>query len=167
MPVDSQRALLVFRLTGQSVALPLENVQRLALMAQLARPPGLPSSLEGILNLAGTAVPVLRLDRLLHLPAADSGLYSMLIILKGISDGWVAVRVDRVTGIVSVPETTLVPVGREDTFNGCAEAAVRVEGQTVHLLSPGRILLERERERLIEFQVLVSQRLETWEAEKQ
>ena len=32
-------------------------------MAELATPPGLPAALEGVLNLAGVAIPVLRLDR--------------------------------------------------------------------------------------------------------
>jgi chemotaxis signal transduction protein len=51
---------VVFHLSGQLAAIRLENVDRIAPMAQLARPPGLPSPLEGILNLAGTAMPVLR-----------------------------------------------------------------------------------------------------------
>ena len=103
LPPDPQRALLVFHLAGQLAAVPLEDVERIAPMAQLARPPGMPASLEGILNLAGTATPVVRLDRLLQLPAPQPGLYSMLIVMKGVSAGWVALLVYRFSEILSVP----------------------------------------------------------------
>jgi len=136
-------------------------------MAELGRPPGLPSPLEGILNLAGTAVPVLRLDHLLQLPEQMPGLYSMLILLKGVCDGRIAMLVDRVSEILSIQESLLLPVGEEHSFNGCAEAAVPVRGQVVHLLSPTRILLEKERESLSGFRTIAQRRLQDWEPEKQ
>lgn len=160
MPPHAQRALLVFHLAGERAAIPLEHVQRIAPMAQLARPPGLPAPLEGFLNLAGAAVPVLRLDRLLGLPEHGPGLYSMLIVLK---DDRTALLVDRVSEIVSVPESALLPVGTDHSFNACAEAAVSVRGEVVHLLSPTRILLEKERASLSEFQAVAQQRLQDWE----
>lgn len=132
-------------------------------MAQLARPPGMPAALEGILNLAGTAVPVLRLDRLLRLPLVTLGLYSMLIILRGISNGPVALLVDRVNGIVAVPGGALVRISGEDSFNGCAEWTVAGQEQPVHVLSPERLLLEKERESLSEFQLVAQERLAEWE----
>src|SRR5713226_8157522 len=88
--LDPQRALVVFHLAGQLAAVPLENVERIAPMADLVRPPGMPAPLEGILNLGGRAAPVVRLDRLLCLPVRIPGLYSMLIVLKGVSDSWIA-----------------------------------------------------------------------------
>ena len=167
MPLDRERVLLVFHLAGQLGALPVENVERVVPMAELGRPPGLPSPLEGILNLAGTAVPVLRLDHLLQLPEQRPGLYSMLILLKGVCDGRIAMLVDRVSEILSIPESLLLPVGEEHSFNGCAEAAVPVRGQVAHLLSPTRILLKNERESLSEFQAIAQRRLQDWEPEKQ
>ena len=136
-------------------------------MAQLARPPGLPSALEGFLNLGGTAVPVLRLDRLLDLPSRNPGLYSKLIILKGVSHGQIAMLVDQVSEIMSVPETTFLPVAKEHSFNACAEAAVPVQGETIHLLSPGRILLEMERRSLSEFQAVEQRSLRAWGQQEQ
>jgi purine-binding chemotaxis protein CheW len=163
LPPEPQRALLIFHLGGRLAALPFENVERIAPMAQLARPPASPSPLEGILNLAGRPVPVLRLDRLLQLPEQRPGLYSMLIVLKGISNGRIALLVDRVSEVLSVAASALLPVGEEDSFNACAEAVVSVRGQTIHLLSPARLLLEKERETLSEFQAMAEQRLHDWE----
>ena len=167
MPLEPQRVLVVFHLADQMAALPLESVEKIASMAQLARPPGLPSPLEGILNWAGKAVPVVRLDRLLQLPEQRPSLYSMLILLKGVSDGQIALLVDRVSEILSVPDSALLPVAEQDSFNACAEAAVPVRGQVAHLLSPTRILLEKERKSLAEFQAIAQRRLQDWELEKQ
>lgn len=160
-----QRVLLVFDLAGHTAALPIESVYRIAPMAQLARPPGLPSLLEGILNVAGAAVPVLRLDRLFHLPLQRLGLYSMLIIVNNISTGRVAMLVDRVSEVLAVPESALLPIGKEDSFNACAEAAVSARGRVFHLLSPTRILLRKECEALAEFQVAAQRRLREWQPE--
>jgi purine-binding chemotaxis protein CheW len=166
LPPESQRALLVFHLAGQLSALPLESVESIAPMAQLARPPGLPSSLEGILNLAGKAVPVLRLDRLLQLPEQRAGLYSMLILVRDVSDGRSALLVDRVSEILTVPESALLAVDKEHTFNGCTEAEVSIRGQVIHLLYPSRILLREERDALSDFQAVAQRRLQNWEPEK-
>jgi purine-binding chemotaxis protein CheW len=163
--MEPQRSLLVFRLAGQLAALPLESVERIAPMAQLSRPPGLPYVLEGILNLAGRAVPVLRLDRLLELPQQPLGLYSMLILLKGVSNGRIAIVVDRVSEILPLPESAFLPVGKDDSFNACAEAAVSLRGEIVNVLSPARILLEKERKALSEFQAMAQRRLQDWKPE--
>jgi chemotaxis signal transduction protein len=166
LPVDTQHALVVFHLAGQLAAIPLENVDRIAPMAQLAHPPGLPASLEGILNLAGTAVPVLRLDRLLALPEQAPRLYSMLILLKGVANGHIAILVDRVSEILPLPESAFLPVANDHSFNACAEAAVTVRGEIVHVLSPSRILIEQEREALSEYQATAQRRLQDWQPEE-
>jgi purine-binding chemotaxis protein CheW len=134
-------------------------------MAHLARPPGLPSVLEGVLNLAGAAVPVIRLDRLFHLPLQRLGLYSMLIIVNGLSAGRVAMLVNRVDEVLTIQESALLPIGKEHSFNACAEAAVSIRGEVVHLLSPTRILLQKECEVLSEFQGMAQQRLQNWTPE--
>jgi purine-binding chemotaxis protein CheW len=164
--VGGPRTLLVFQLGDHNAAFPIENVERITPMAQLARPPGLPSLLEGILNLSGAAVPVLRLDRVLQLPAGSPGLYSMLIVLKGICAGPIAMLVDRVSQIVSVPESSVLPVAKQDSFNACAEATVALEDANVNILSPARILLEREQKALAEFQRIAQLRLQEWASEK-
>jgi purine-binding chemotaxis protein CheW len=174
---DRQRALLVFHLADQLAAIPLAEVESVMPMAHLERPPGIPSAVDGILNLGGSAVPVWRLDRLLQLPGKPTGLYSMLIVLKGavlkgVADCRTAMLVDRVSEILSVPETALLPVAAisgmaaspgGDSFNGCAEAGVSVKGQVIHLLSLPHILLRQEREALSGLQAAAQRRLRNWE----
>ncbi|HEX4227293.1 MAG TPA: chemotaxis protein CheW [Bryobacteraceae bacterium] len=163
MPLKSDRALVVFSLGEKLGALPLESVEKIAPMADLARPPGLPAPLEGILNLAGAAVPVVRLDRLLQLPERRLGLYSMLVLLKAERlEDRVAMLVDRVVEILNIPSSAMLPVGTGDSFNACIEGTVTMGGQVVHVLSPRRILLEREHESLSAFRTIEQRRLDDW-----
>ncbi len=156
--IQTQRGLMAFRVRGQSCALPLEWVREIVHMALLSRPPGLPSILDGFLNLQGTTLPVLRLDRLFNLPEQSPGLYTPLVILRN-PDPPLALLVDEVNGVFSVSAEDLLPVRETDLFNGCVEAEVVLNGQTVHLLSLERLLLEQERRRIAEFQALEQQRL--------
>lgn len=160
----SRTVLLIFRLSDRLAAFRREDVDRITPMAELARPPGLPSALEGVLNLAGMAIPILRLDRLFNLPAQRVGLYSMLVILKTPGHSRTAVLVDRANEFLTVPESVLLPVEQQDSFNACAEATVAVRDDIVHLLSPARILLAKERAALAEFQAMAQQRLKEWES---
>ena len=162
MRPKSDHALVVFHFGGKLGALPLESVAKIVPMADLARPPGLPAALEGILVLAGAGVPVVRLDRLFQLPERPPGLYSMLLLLKHVSNGQVALLVDRVAEILHVRNQELLPVSDEDSFNACVEAALLMHGSPVYLLSAARILLERECQSLSAFQTLDKLRLDDW-----
>ncbi len=164
--LEAHRTVLIFELARQTAAIPIESAHRIVHMTRLDRPPGLPAVLEGVLNLAGTAVPVLRLERVLGLRAEDPGLFSMLIVMKGVSTGMTALLVDRVHEVLSVPEGSKVDASRENSFNAFAEALVIAGGRTIHLLSPQRILREEERRILSDFQALAQRRLKGWEQRK-
>lgn len=155
---QTQRSLVVFQLAGQVCALPLEAVREIVHMAQLSRPPGLPSILEGLLNLRGAIIPILRVGRLFNLPEQTPGLYTPLVILQN-PDPPLALLVDGVNGVLPVSDEDLLPVREADLFNGCVEAEAVLNGRTVHLLSLERLLLKQERRRIAEFQALEQQRL--------
>ncbi|OGG54320.1 MAG: hypothetical protein A3F84_14840 [Candidatus Handelsmanbacteria bacterium RIFCSPLOWO2_12_FULL_64_10] len=157
-PAQTQRTLMVFTLAGQSCAIPLKSVREVVPMAQLARPPGLPALLEGFLNLRGEAVPVVRLRRLFGLPEASPGLYTPMVVLKG-REGPLALLVDEVSGVLSASEEAGLPVQEGHAFNDCVEAEVVLDGRAVHLLSTDRLLLEQERRRIAELQVVAQRRL--------
>ena len=164
--LDTPASLLIFQVSNRLAAFRREDVDRIAPMAELACPPGLPAALEGVLNLAGAAIPVLRLDRLFGLRGQRVGLYSTLVVVRTAREVRIAVLADRVREILSVPESALVAIGPEDSFNGCAEAAVQVEGETVPLLSAARLLVAKERSALAEFQSMAQQRLQQWETHR-
>jgi purine-binding chemotaxis protein CheW len=160
-PPAHARAVLVFSVSGRMAAFPAEEVERVVLVPELSRPPGLPAAIEGILNLSGQAVPVLRVDRLLGLTEQSIGLYSMILIVRA-AVGRFAILVDPGSRLVLIPAGSRLPVDGGDCFNACAEATVNIEGDPVPVLSATRMLLEKEKQMLAEFQQAAQRRLGDW-----
>lgn len=127
-------------------------------MAALSCPPGIPSILEGFLDLRGRAVPVVSLSRIFRLRERPLELYTPIIVAKG-SGSPLAFWVDYVSQIRSVAIEDRLPLRRHDSFNGCTEAEATIEGRTVHIFSPERLLIEKERQCLDQFQSMEQQRL--------
>lgn len=148
----------VCELAGHSFGLRLELVREIVPMAALSRPPAMPSLLEGFLNLRGVSIPVVRTSQVLGLPASELELHTPLVIVRtgGMT---LALLVERVTGIVAFPANADASIGTKDSFNGCVEALLTNAAGTVHLLSINRLLLEKERQMLAEFNAIETKRL--------
>src|ERR1700674_1948189 len=116
--------LLVFHLSGLDCAFPLEAVREIVPMARLSSPPGLPAALAGFLDLRGTAIPIVRLDRLFDLPEQQPGLHTPMIVLRGTLCP-IGIMVDSVRGIAPAPSSSVVYIPEDRTFHGCATAAIQ------------------------------------------
>lgn len=158
---------LLLRLGGLVCALPQAAVAEVLPLPLLWRPPGLPASLAGFLNLDGAAVPVLDLAWLFGLPAetapqGEAALYRHLLLLEGVPAQ--ALLVDRVLDLVPAQPAQRRPVAPEHSLNGCVVAELDLPGQPglVHLLDPARILLAQEQAALAELQQGAQRRLAEW-----
>jgi purine-binding chemotaxis protein CheW len=147
----------MFRTAGTVFALPVEDVREVVPIARLSRPVQMPSAVEGILNLGGAAVPVLRLERLLGLADARHGLDASIMIMRGSPQ--LGLLVEHVEGVRDAAALTVMPVADRGSFNGCLVAELDHEGRGAHLLSWQRLLLQEERMRLAEFQAVAQARL--------
>lgn len=151
--------VLSFQISELKCALPLDQIGELLPMAQLSAVPMMPPFVEGILNLAGQEIPVLRLDRLLELPEQTLGINSVLVILRS-AEPTVALVVDAVDDAKQVTkDTQVVPFNDERCFKRCFLADLRFAETTHHLISVENLLLTEERERLTNFQTREDQRL--------
>jgi purine-binding chemotaxis protein CheW len=148
----------VFRLAGNTFAIRLESVREIVPMAELSRPAMMPTLLEGLLNIGGTPIPVLRVASLLGLPQDSLELYTPLIVIRS-QQRLMALLVQSVAGISSVSEARLSPLPASDSFNGCAEGQFMEQDATVCLLSLDRLLLEKEQRTVAEFQDIEARRL--------
>jgi purine-binding chemotaxis protein CheW len=158
-----ERKLLVLEIASRHIALPIESIREIVPIAALARLPAQPLVLEGFLNLRGSVISVLRLARLLDLPESEPGLYTPVAVLQA-DGGDFAVLADKAIDITSVPAGALTPVEEHASFNSCAKAQVELNGRVVAVLSPERLLLEKERQSVADFQARMARRLASLEA---
>lgn len=93
--------LLVFTLGDERFALSAMTVQRVVRAVTVAALPGAPSIVEGVVNVAGTLVPVLDLRTRFNLPAAPLTPDQHLIIATA-GPRTVALRVDRAAEVREV-----------------------------------------------------------------
>ena len=163
---DKPQQVLVFEIAGDSFAIPLDAVREILPLPLLSHPPGIPSFLEGFLNLGGQAVPVLNPARLFRLQGPASGPYSHLIVLEKTGTP-LALLADRAAGATEVPKESVMPVGQSFSFNDCLEGDTRIGGRTVHMLSVEKLLLEEERRRIAELQAMEQERLRELEESSQ
>lgn len=150
--------LLIFHSSELDCAFPLEAVREIVPMARLSCPPGLPSGLAGFLDLRGTAVPIVRLDRLFNLTEQLPGLHTPMIVLHGLR-GPVGILADSVRGIVRVPSERLLDMAEDGTFQGCATAVVELDGDLVHVLSPSALLEANEVGLIADYSAMCEERL--------
>jgi purine-binding chemotaxis protein CheW len=127
-------------------------------MAMLSSPPSMPIGLAGLLDLRGTAIPIVRLDRLFDLAEQRPGLHTPMIVLHGGAHP-IGILVESVRGIVPVAAARLLDLPPGSTFQGCAVANFELDGDLIHLLSPGALLAANEIRLLAEYGAMARARL--------
>jgi purine-binding chemotaxis protein CheW len=159
---EDSRDFLIFQTSGLNCAISLGAVREIVPMAQLACPPGLPSGLAGLLNLRGTIIPIIRLDRLFDLPEQRPGLHTPMIVLHGVLAP-VGILVAAVRAIAAVPAARLLDLPEDRTFKGCATAAFEIDGDPVHVLSLTGLLDANDSRLLADYGVMMQARLHQME----
>lgn len=140
-------------------AFPLDAVQEILPAPTLFCPPGMPRLLEGFMDLAGAAIPVVSLARLFGLAEPAAALYTPLILLRD-APVPIAIQVEKALGILTADRIGRVQLAAGGASGDCATGIAMVDGHAVVLLSPERVLLRQERRRIADLQALEQTRLD-------
>jgi purine-binding chemotaxis protein CheW len=138
---------VVFTLTGEWYALPVDAVQEIIRVGEITRVPDAPSVVRGVVNLRGRVLPVVDLRVRLGLPAAEPDKNTRIIVLPA-RGRWIGVLVDAVRRIERFRPSDVRPVppdvlsARSDYFRG----VVQKDDRLVVLLDAERVLLIHEGE---------------------
>ncbi len=153
--------VVTFLLGGQAFGLPVGTVREVVPNAWLDQPPHMPTVVEGILNLGGRAVPVLRLDRLLGVDDCRFGIDASILVMRDDGPGApvLGLLVDHVDGVRSADYFTTMDFPDRRSFNGCLTDQLECVGGTVFLLDWRKILLAEEKIRVAEFGLAAQARL--------
>ena len=151
-------ALLLFRIAGRRLALPLDTVRNVAPVPLLRRPVGAPPFVEGFLDFQGEPVAAIRPDRLLDLDEEDLGIYAPLLVLGDAARG-IALHVARIDQVMRVDDIVIEPIGDDDAQR-VRDRPDRLRQRNVWLLSASRLLLDAERETVAAHAVMKRRRLD-------
>ncbi len=154
---------VVFRVSTLWCSLDRRFVRRILPVPALDRPPGLPAALEGTFDLAGIAVPVLRLDRLFGLTPSRPSIYNHLVLCHGEGPP-LALLVDLVSQVLTIPESRVSSLAEGETLNGCVTGRFQIGLATIHVLDGERLLDRREQQMLADFQAAQQRRYDGLEA---
>jgi len=80
--VISEEQLVIFQLNDQQYALPIQETQEIIRMSNITRVPNTRHYVEGIINLRGSIVPVINLNKRLNLPAGEYGEDTRIIVVE-------------------------------------------------------------------------------------
>ena len=154
-----------FQLSGTIFGLKVSDTREVVHMAELVKPPGLPSFLIGFVNVEGLAVPVVSLSNLFGLVDDRIYLYTPLVIVRN-KQKPMAFIVEKALRVVSMEESRLYPVDDELIFSQCVSRyGEDKDGQKFYLLSPERVLLAQEQQKMSEFQGVAQKRLDALDME--
>ena len=154
------RLLVVFAVSGRTLALPAQGVAEIVPEPALAVPPAMPPVVAGLFVLRGRVVPVVRPDVLLGLPPPQPGLFRSVLVLAAGLGGW-ALLVERALSVVAMDE--LLPVPADTALDDCVSGLVPVPGTAdgmAAVLAPERLLRRRELQALAAFVARAEQRWE-------
>ncbi|MTJ79428.1 MAG: purine-binding chemotaxis protein CheW [Telmatospirillum sp.] len=99
---DGVRQFVIFDVASEMFAVPLAEVQEIIRMPEVVRMPLSPSALEGLANLRGTVLPIIRLRSVFGMPDVDYDDGTRVVVLdQGRPVGLV---VDRMSNVVTVEQ---------------------------------------------------------------
>lgn len=142
--------LIVFLLENARYSLDVKNVEEIVPLPYITPLANLPSFIRGIINLRGTAVPVLDLRKRIGLKSKSDELNDTVIIVN-FHDTITGLIVDRVLYVIDVYEDQFMPP--PEMLNGIdvkyMYAAAQVDKQLTVVLNLDNILTLKEREELL------------------
>lgn len=167
---NGQRDLVAFRLDRQTYALPIEPLVQIIEMVTITSVPQLDSSVEGVINMRGVAVPVVDLRRHLGLPQAPLQLRTPIVLVQ-VGQWTVGLIVDEVLDVLKLSGgrvarmTDILPegLGEAPVLQGLAHTA---DG-TVLLLDPEHLFRASDKQALAQAvetlpQVVENRILDAW-----
>ena len=103
------RQLVGFRLDDEDYAIAITRIREIILMKPITRLPQAPGSIEGLINLRGTVIPVINLRKRFGLPARPFDDETRTIVVT-VGDKTVGCIVDEVTQVMRITGDQVQPV---------------------------------------------------------
>ncbi len=106
--MQNEGQLVIFELSNQLYALPIQETQEIIRMTSITKVPNTKDYVEGIINLRGNIVPVINLNRRLGLPEKEHDDSTRIIVVE-YNDQKVGMIVDNVQEVGRYTEDEMEP----------------------------------------------------------
>jgi purine-binding chemotaxis protein CheW len=140
-----EKQLVVFNIGQEVYAVEIAMVKEIIQMQAITRVPGTPPSVEGVINLRGTVIPIVDLRKRFKLDRIERDKDTRVVIV-GCRGQEVGVVVDSVAQVLRVPVESIeasTNLFNEDKLNHI-QAIVKLEKQLVILLDMDQVLTREE-----------------------
>jgi Chemotaxis signal transduction protein len=114
-PEVEVRPHVTFCLRGEEFGLPILRSHEIVRVGEITRIPEAPPDVRGVLNLRGRVLPVVELRTRLGMPIAPLTPRSRVIVVEA-HGRLFGLLVDRVSGIVKIPASSIQPAPEEALF---------------------------------------------------
>jgi len=139
--------VVVFRLGAEEFGVPIDSVQEIVRIPEtLTHVPKAPASVEGVINLRGSVLPVVDLRRRLGLAtiARNDGQRIVVFLIRGVRTGFI---VDAVAEVLKVPRNAIEPapnLSAEQSTLLARMANLEKQKRMLQLIDPNHLLGEVE-----------------------
>jgi purine-binding chemotaxis protein CheW len=140
--------LVTFRIGAETYGIELSQVKEIIMPVDPVPVPGMVEPVQGVLNLRGEIVPIVKIEAILHPRGvgSPSSARARRIIILDPPEGTFAFIADSVTEVATIPREELQPaptIGGQDAPHGAVVGIARVPGRMVVCIDPSRLILDR------------------------
>ncbi|WP_298722218.1 chemotaxis protein CheW [uncultured Ferrovibrio sp.] len=146
---------LIFELDQQQFAIGINFVEEVLPFVPARQIPQVPAIVEGIVNLRGSALPVLNIRARFGLPPTPPALSDHLIVVR-ISGRKLALHVDRANSVVELSARSVTDVAAIVAGSRYISGVAQVDGDIIFIHDPELFLREAELAALAEFGMAAS-----------
>lgn len=141
----SEEQLVVFYLADESYAISINMVKEIIPLQPVTRIPGTPLSVEGVINLRGSVVPIVDLRKRFQFKTIERKKENRIMVLacKGAEVG---VIVDSVTEVIKIPAGSIEPASNVfmDEHLEHLLGIIKLPGRLLILLDMDQVLSQKE-----------------------
>ncbi len=132
---------LVFAIDRNFFAIPVKMVKRIIPSIIITRVPGFQEHILGVVNVLGEAVPVFNIRKIFKLPAKDTELTDLFILLT-VSGQTISFAADSVQGIMNRTDRKMIPAGEvAPGLEKILEGLIFLDDGMILIYDPGKLFV--------------------------
>ncbi len=140
-----EQQLVVFTLGNESYAVDINTVKEIIQLQPITKLPGTPPSVEGIINLRGSVIPIIDLRKRFEMERVEKNKETRIVVVN-CANSSVGVMVDSVAQVLRIPRESIEPASSvfSDKQVEYLLGIVKLTDRLIILLDMDRILTNQE-----------------------